>query len=80
MLGNDLFPKDFIYALNSPSNYCGSRKYFFDNNSNVKSINDDDQFVFPMSHKKDWSGNKLYNSFYHSINVFLLAWISFEPL
>ena len=73
MLGNDLFPKDFIYALNSPSNYCGSRKYFFDNNSNVKYINDDDQFVFPMSHKKDWDGNKLYNSFYHSVNVFALA-------
>ena len=74
MLGNDLFPKDFIYALNSPSNYCGSRKYFFDKNENVKYILDDKKKpLFPMDHKKDWAGNKMYNSFYHAINVFAIS-------
>lgn len=73
MLGNDLFPKDFIYALNSPSNYCGSRKYFFEDNDSVKHIKDDDQLLFPMNHKKSWNGDKMYNSFYHAINVFAIS-------
>lgn len=32
MLKDDLFPRDFIYALKSPSNYCGPKKYFVDKN------------------------------------------------
>ncbi len=73
MLSDDLFPRDFIYALNAPSNYCGSRRYFFNENSNVKIINDFDENIFPMKHKKDWDGNELFGSVYHSINTFLLA-------
>ena len=38
MLGNDLFPRDFIYSLESPSNYCGSRKYFVEHNNALKYI------------------------------------------
>jgi len=72
MLNDDLFPKDFIYSLNSPSNYYGSKKYFFNKNSNVIYIKDYDESIFPISHKKDWNGNKLFPSFYHSINVFLI--------
>lgn len=73
MLKDDLFPRDFIYALNAPSNYCGSRKYFFDENTNVKIIRDFDESIFPMKHKKDWNGKELFNSVYHSINAFLIA-------
>jgi len=73
MLGNDLFPKDFIYALNAPSNYCGSKRYFFDKNKNVEYIQDANQNIFPMNHKKDWDGSRLFKSFYHSINTFLIA-------
>ena len=29
-LRRDLFPKDFIYALDAPSNYFGARKVFLD--------------------------------------------------
>ena len=54
MLKDDLFPRDFIYSLKAPSNYCGSRKYFFDENSNVRFILDGDEAVFPMKHKKEW--------------------------
>ena len=73
MLKDDLFPRDFIYALNAPSNYCGSRRYFFDDNQNVRIIKDFDESIFPMKHKKDWEGNELFKSVYHSINTFLIA-------
>lgn len=73
MLKDDLFPRDFIYALNAPSNYCGSRKYFFNDNPNVRIIKDANDDIFPMTHKKDWDGNKLFESVYHSINTFLIA-------
>ena len=73
MLKDDLFPRDFIYALNAPSNYCGSRKYFFNENSNVRIIKDFDESIFPMKHKKDWDGNELFKSVYHSINTFLIS-------
>lgn len=73
MLKDDLFPRDFIYALNAPSNYCGSRKYFFNENPNVRIIKDFDESIFPMKHKKDWDGNELFKSVYHSINTFLIA-------
>ncbi len=73
MLENDLFPRDFIYALNPPSNYCGPEKYFFKKNDNVKYITDDDQEIFPISHNKEWEGDYLYESVYHSINTFLVS-------
>ena len=73
MLKDDLFPRDFIYALHAPSNYCGSRKYFFDDNPNVRIIDDDDQDIFPMRHKKDYEVYKLYPSVYHALNTFLIS-------
>lgn len=73
MLKDDLFPRDFIYSLKAPSNYCGSRKYFFDENSNVRFILDGDEALFPMKHKKEWRGDKLFDSLYHAVNTFLIA-------
>ena len=46
MLADDLFPRHFIYSLESPSNYCGAQKYFFESNTNVRFINDYDDKVF----------------------------------
>lgn len=73
MLKDDLFPRDFIYALNTPSNYCGSKRYFFEKNENVKYITDYDDTIFDIKHKKDWNGEKLFGSVYNAINTFLLA-------
>lgn len=73
MLDDDLFPRHFIYSLESPSNYCGAQKYFFEENSNIQYIKDHSEAIFPLRHKKEWEGDKLFPSFYHSINVFLLA-------
>lgn len=73
MLTDDLFPRHFVYSLESPSNYCGAKKYFFEKNTNLRFIDDYNDKVFPLRHKKEWDGDKLFPSFYHSINVFLLA-------
>lgn len=53
MLRDDLFPRDFIYSLKAPSNYCGSRQYFFNPNNNVRHILDGNEELFPMKHKKN---------------------------
>lgn len=73
MLGDDLFPRNFIYALKPPSNYCGAKKYFSDDSDKIVYINDDDQSIFPMNHKKTWGGNRLYDSLYDAINTFFIA-------
>lgn len=73
MLKDDLFPRDFIYALKSPSNYCGPKKYFVDKNDNIQFIEDSDENVFPMKHKKEWDGDKLFDSLYEALRTFLLA-------
>lgn len=73
MLNDDLFPRDFIYALYPPTNYCGARRYFFTKNNNVIFIKDDYQEIFPLNHTKDWSGSTLYGSVYYAINCFLLS-------
>lgn len=69
---DDLFPKDFIYALKPPSNYCGAKKYFYDDRKFINYIKDNDSKIFPLKHKKDWHGKKLFDSFYEAIDCFLL--------
>lgn len=73
MLKDDLFPRDFIYALKSPSNYCGPKKYFVEENNNIQYIEDFDESLFPMKHRKEWDGDRLFASLYESIRTFLLA-------
>lgn len=78
-LGNDdLFPKDFIYTLNAPSNYFGPMSVF-GNHAKYKNclvyLDDfeDNQDRFIYKHKKDWDGDKLFPSFYDAIITFCLT-------
>lgn len=74
MLRDDLFPRDFIYSLNAPSNYCGPKRIFFENaDTSVVYIDDCDDALFPLKHKKDWNGEKLFDSVYDAINAFLIV-------
>lgn len=74
MLKDDLFPRDFIYSLCTPSNYLGPNKYFAEKNENVKFIKDKDEHLFPSDNsQKTWDGDKLFPSFYHAINTFLIS-------
>jgi len=53
-LGGDLFPKNFIYALDAPKNYFGSEEILDSPNSDTY-INEvsDFQNIIPLKHKKD---------------------------
>lgn len=56
MLDEDLFPKDFIYCLPSPSNYIGPDAVFTSGGEYKKMLenNDDCEDYVPMKHKKDF--------------------------
>lgn len=73
MLNDDLFPRDFIYSLKAPSNYHGPRSYFLESNNNIRYIADADEFLFPIKHKKEWDGTRLFESLYDAVRAFLLA-------
>ena len=84
MLKNDLFPRDFIYALFPPSNYHGAKKMFVDvdDESDKFMIEYIDKTetdithldeVFPVIHKKDFKVSKLPKSAYEAILRFIIA-------
>jgi hypothetical protein len=56
MVGDDLFPRDFIYALDAPSNYVGARLIFGDDSplDCLRHI-DDAEINFPQGQKADSS-------------------------
>ncbi|SEU01095.1 Z1 domain-containing protein [Enterocloster clostridioformis] len=56
MLEDDLFPRDFIYALEAPTNYIGARTIFPSDGSHHYMIqnNDDCEYWLPEKHKKDF--------------------------
>lgn len=68
----DLFPRDFIYALNAPNNYFGARKIFLDSNREYLVSVDDYQDVIPVNHKKDFELLSIPDSLYEAMRVFVL--------
>ncbi len=72
MQGNDLFPKDFIYALDAPSNYFGARKVFLDTNRKHLVALDDHLDDIPRVHKKDWLLPSIPESLYEAMRVFVI--------
>eukprot|EP01037_Dinobryon_pediforme_P010930 gene10930-11013_t len=68
--GQDLFPKDFIYALDAPSNYFGARKIFIENADKYLVPIDDNEDSIPYSHKKDFTLNELPASLLEAIRLF----------
>jgi len=78
MLGNNLFPNDFIYSLKAPTDYVGPSDLFIPGGKDYKCLVEiadsaSNSDLFSYSHKKDWSGDKLFPSFYESIITFCLA-------
>ncbi len=75
MLGQDLFPKDYIYSLDAPSNYIGARNVFGENGAYQDMVEDlyDGENYFPLSHKKDDFIEELSPTLKVAINEFLLA-------
>ncbi len=72
MLGDDLFPRDYIYALEAPSNYVGPTKVFSDDPQMVRH-NDDAEAYFPPAHKNGHPVHSLPPSLLEALRSFLLA-------
>lgn len=58
MLGDDLFPRDFIFSLDAPSNYVSAERIFGDNDHPDGHLDilrdiDDNEPQIPLKHKKD---------------------------
>lgn len=70
----ELFPRDFIYALESPTNYIGASKVFGDEPDTqlIRALEDADG-TFPLSHKQTLVVTSLPASMLSAINVFCIA-------
>ncbi|SGZ74540.1 Endonuclease [Bathymodiolus thermophilus thioautotrophic gill symbiont] len=71
-LGDDLFPRDFIYALGVPTNYFGAREVFLDDKRKYLISIDDYQYIIPPDHKKDFELPSMPKSLYEAMRVFVL--------
>jgi hypothetical protein len=71
-IGRDLFPKDFIYALDAPTNYFGARKIFLDSDEKHLIEIADNKDTLPLYHKKDHDLRGLPESLNEAIRIFIL--------
>lgn len=76
MLGDDLFPRHFIKALDPPSNYVGARRVFEDggdlHDATVRIVSDY-RDVLPLKHKPSDLPDALPQSLHRAIRVFALT-------
>ncbi len=71
-VGPDLFPQDFIYVLDTPTNYFSAQKIFLNPDSNHVICIDDYLDDIPASHRKDFELPSIPPSLYEAIRLFLL--------
>lgn len=72
---DDLFPSNFVYCLNTPSNYIGATSMFSDGGSSSHQLVDIDDAdgPFPYKHKKDLLISDLPSSLQDAIGAFLMS-------
>lgn len=72
---DDLFPKDFIYLLEQPSNYVGPADMYSEQGqyNYMLRYNDDMGDVLDLKHKNGTIPSRLPNSLKNAINLFLIA-------
>jgi hypothetical protein len=74
MLGSDLFPRDFIYSLEAPTNYLGPQAVFGDEpRGNLLRPIDDADGIFPEKHKATLLVDTLPASLKEAVCTFLLS-------
>ena len=82
MVAADLFPKDYIYSLNSPSNYIGARNIFTEGGEAefmLEEINEDDgdpesiASILPLKHKQTIQVRTLPEDLETAVAAFMLA-------
>jgi len=71
----DLFPKDFIYSLKSPSTYIGAQKIFYKDSKYRTALktNDDCNEVLPANHKKHVPFNQIPSTLEDSILSYFIT-------
>lgn len=75
MLADDLFPRDYIYCLDSPTNYIGARNIFGENAEHdymIQEIKDAEEY-YPQTHKIDFVVDDLSPSLNTALCEFYLA-------
>ena len=82
MVAEDLFPKNYIYSLNAPSNYIGARNIFDEDgkySGMLVEINDDVldvesiESILPLKHKSTIRVKKIPEDLKEAINAFVIA-------
>lgn len=74
MYNDDLFPRDFIYDLTTPSNYMGIEEIFGDEEpAGIVSVMEDLNAILPNHHKKSAIVKRLPESLHEAIRYFCLA-------
>ncbi|MBY0577792.1 MAG: Z1 domain-containing protein, partial [Burkholderiales bacterium] len=71
----DLFPSDFIYSLNTPSNYIGASSIFLDNGTHYSQLKDidDAEGDLPYKHDKTLQVEDIPDSLKDAIRIFFLS-------
>lgn len=71
----DLFPRNFVYGLNTPTNYIGVSNIFGARGSQKYQLVQltDAEEIFPDKHKKDHPVDKLPVSLFEAVETFLLS-------
>ena len=75
MLDDDLFPRDFIYALEAPTNYIGAAGVFPKEGKYHYMLHDngDCESYVPIKHKKDYTPKALPKSLCHAVASFMIS-------
>ena len=73
MVGDDLFPRDFIVSLDPPDNYFGATRVFVDDADSVLRPVDDNGDLLPIPHPIHHIVTGLPKSLEEGVRVFVLA-------
>lgn len=74
-VGEELFPRDFIYCLDAPTTYFGAEKVFINDETSAAIVRpiDDCEDLIPYSHKRDDTVTELPPSLYGALDSFIVA-------
>jgi hypothetical protein len=73
MLGEDLFPRDFIVSLDPPTNYFGANRVFLEDSESIIRPISDNGDLLPFKHKKDFRVTGLPLSLEKAVRAFVVA-------
>lgn len=73
MLGQDLFPRNFIVSLDPPTNYFGPTKVFLDDSEAIVRHINDNEDILPIKHTIDLDVVDLPQSLIRAMRTFVVA-------